>query len=181
MKNSYTLIEILVAVTIFSLAISSLTGFFLTATKSQQKSLASQELINNVSYNLEYISRAIRMAKKDDKNGVDCLSGSLVNYEINPSTQGIKFRNYQDECQEFFLEGNKLKESKNGVINNLTPDNLEVISFQVGPSDSWDQNDDEQAKVTFFLEVKGVAERSELEPSIKIQTTISQRNLDVKY
>ena len=181
MKNSYTLIEILVAVTIFFVALSSLTGFFLGATTSQQKSLASQELIDNLSYNLEYISRALRMAQKDDRGGVNCLTGSLVNYEINPSTQGIKFRNYQNECQEFFLEGNKLKESKNGVISNLTPDNLEVVLFKVGPSDSWDQNDNEQAKVTIFLEVRRKSEKTELAPLMKIQTTISQRNLDVKY
>ncbi len=181
MKNSYTLIEILVAVSLFFIVMSSLTGFFLGAITSQRKSLASQELIDNVSYTLEYISRAIRMAKKDDVNGINCLSGNKVNFEITHGGQGVKFRNYKDECQEYFLETGVLKESKNTVINNLTSSNLEVISFKIGSQSSWDQDDHEQARVTLFLEVKNKSQKPELQPTIKIQTTISQRNLDVKY
>jgi hypothetical protein len=47
---------------------------------------------------------------------------------------------------------------------------LEITSFLIGPSQSWDQEDMEQAKATFFLEMS----------SLKVQTTVSQRNLDVK-
>lgn len=181
MKNrAFTLIEIMVAVAIFAILLTTFTGFFVGAIQSQRRTLASQELIDNVSYNLEYMSRAIRMARKD-------LTGDCIpiknNYELTRGGKGIKFINYQGGCQEFFVEGEKLKENKNGIINNLTPVNLEVVSFNLGGSESWGQDQEPltQPKVTLFLEIKGKGQKPELQPSISIQTTISQRNLNVKY
>jgi type II secretory pathway pseudopilin PulG len=185
-KNGYTLIEVLAATTIFFIATSSLITFFSGAIKSQRDSLASQELIDNISYSLEYMSKALRMARKDDVGEVNCLSGSKLNYEITRFGVGIKFRNYKDYCQEFFLDNNRIKEWKNveGVIseNYLTSENIEVSLFSIGPSDSWDQDDDLQPKITIFIEMKGLLTAQESEqPVIRIQTSISQRNLDVKY
>lgn len=180
-KKGYTLVEVLVSAAIFSLIVGSLTGFFLSTTVIQKKSLSSQQILDNVSYALEYVSRAIRMAQKDDLGSVNCLTGDKVNFELTREGQGIKFRNYLDQCQEFFVEDGILKELKAGVTNSLTSANIEIVSFKIGPSTSWDQNDYEQAKVTLFLDVRGMNPRPELEPEIQIQTTISQRNLDVQY
>ena len=64
----------------------------------------------------------------------------------------------------------------------LTSDDLEVLSFKVGPTESWGQDDNKQPRITLFLEAKGVkSQKPELQPIIRIQTTISQRNLDVTY
>lgn len=201
MNKSYTLIEILVAVSIFTIVIAAPTGFLVGSLKGQQKALASQKLLDNTSYALEYISRSLRMAKKDTIGS--CISPldstNYRNYEktdfrelngIGYSGSGIKFKNYQEVCQEFFLdetEGHETKdqlmESKNGTAPvALTSDELEVVSFKIGPDDGWDQNDNNQPRVTLFLEIKGgKGQRPELRPLIKIQTTISQRNLDVPY
>jgi len=201
MSRSYTLIEVLVAVSIFTIVIAAPTGFLVGSLKGQQKALASQKLLDNTSYTLEYISRSLRMAKKDTIGS--CISPldstNYRNYEktdfrelngIGYSGSGIKFKNYQEVCQEFFLdetEGHETKdqlmESKNGTAPvALTSDELEVVSFKIGPDDGWDQNDNNQPRVTLFLEIKGgKGQRPELRPLIKIQTTISQRNLDVPY
>lgn len=171
----------MVAVGIFAILLTTFTGFFVGAVQSQRKTLASQELIDNVSYNLEYMSRAIRMARKDLVG--DCIS-IKNNYEMTSQGRGIKFKNYQGECQEFFWNDNdnRLYESKNGeTALPLTPAGLEVLSFQFGPSDSWGQGQETQPRVTLYLEIKGKGEKPELQPSIKIQTTISQRNLNVQY
>jgi len=181
MKNrAFTLIEIMVAVAIFAILLTTFTGFFLSAVQAQRKALASQELIDNVSYNLEYMSRAIRMARKDLAG--DCIS-MKNNYEITQQGRGIEFKNYQGECQEFFWNNsdNRLYESKNEEVLPLTPAGLEVLSFQLGPSDSWGQGQETQSRVTLYLEIKGKGEKPELQPEIKIQTTISQRNLNVSY
>jgi len=170
-QKSFTLVELLVAVAIFSLIVGAATGVFVSAIRAQRKSLAYQEILSQASYAMEYMSRALRMAKKD-------LDGNCIEAKLNyqKTTTGIKFENYQGICQEFYLEGNQLKENKGGNISELTSDNLKVKSFNIGPSDSWDQDDNDQPRVTLFLTIEG-KEKSE----IKIQTTISQRNLDVKY
>ena len=191
MNKSYTLIEVLVAVSIFTIIIAAPTGFLVGSLKGQQKALASQKLLDNTSYNLEYISRTLRMAKKelncsDITNPATCsclkTQGYGYNYENpNGDISAIRFINYKEECQEFFLEGDRLKESKDGVENYLTPEDLEITSLKFKLSGE-SQTDNDQPRATLFLEIKGGKDlKDELRPLIKIQTTISQRNLDVPY
>jgi prepilin-type N-terminal cleavage/methylation domain-containing protein len=173
----FTLVEMLVVIGIFSLIVGAISGIFLSGILSQRRILAEQEISDQTSYLLEYIGRALRMAKKDDLDGVNCLLGDKVNYEINSAKNEIKFRNYKDECQRFFLDGNQVKEERSGIILPLTSSALKVNSLKFelfGES----QADDFQPKVTIFLEIEG---RGRNPPKIQIQTTISQRNLDVQY
>ena len=180
MNKSYTLIEVLVAVSIFTIVIAAPAGFLVGSLKGQQKALASQKLLDNTSYTLEYISRALRMAKKE-LSAPACLSQNGLNYEITRGGDGLKFISYKEECQEFFLEGTRLKESKDGIENYLTSEALEIISLKFKLSGE-SQADTDQPRITLFLEIKGgKGQRPELQPLIKIQTTISQRNLDVPY
>lgn len=180
--KGYTLIETMVGVAIFMLILTPAVSFFVSSLKAQQKVLFSQKLLDNISYSLEYMSRTLRMAKKDTSG--NCITKNM-NYELSRGGRGIKFLNYNDICQEFYwdtaLNPRRLNEVKNGLTLPLTASDADVVSFKIGPTESWDQNDDEQPKVTIYLEVKGVkSPKPELQPDIKIQTTISQRNLDIQ-
>jgi len=180
MKNKgFTLVEMLVAVAIFSLIVGAAAGLFVSALRAQRKALATQELLSQTSYIMEYMGRAIRMAKKDDVDihgvSINCLAGDRVNYEKTRADQGIKFRNYRNVCQEFYLEGTRIKEKLDLRDNYLTGERLKVLDFNIGPADSWDQDDNYQPRVTLFLRVQG-----EEEAELKIQTTISQRSPDIK-
>ncbi|PIQ06707.1 MAG: hypothetical protein COW72_01710 [Candidatus Nealsonbacteria bacterium CG18_big_fil_WC_8_21_14_2_50_37_10] len=193
-QKGYTLIEILVAVGIFTILIAAPTGFFVGSLRGQLKTLASQKLLDNTSYTLEYISRSLRMAKKElsaDPLTACLLEGGTIlyghNYQITRGGNGLKFINYKNECQEFFLDENdhRLKESKNGAAPvALTAEDLEITSltglkFKLSGES---QADTDQPRVTLFLKIKGArGQKPELQPEIKIQTTISQRNLDVPY
>ena len=174
MKNrGFTLIETIVAVAIFSILLVVFSGFFFDAIQGQQRALVSQEIIDNVSYNLEYMSRAIRMAKKDTEG--DCIAATN-NYELTRNDRGIKFKNYEDECQEFFWDNsdNLLYEIRGADVPlPLTPAKFEVNNFIISGSETWGQDQDPltQPKIGLFLEIEG----------LKIQTTISQRNLNVKH
>ena len=176
--KGFTLIEMLVAIAIFGLLAGAFTGFMLSALQAQRRILVTQELLNNASYVLEYMSRSIRMAKKD-------INGQCITAGQNYSSDGssLKFLNYQqDECQEFFLEGGILKEKKTrfndhseSIINDLTPANLQVTNFEVtvtGDETGY------QPKVTLKLTIEGRGEKSELKPQITLQTSVSQRDLN---
>ena len=168
-NRGFTIIEMIVAVAVFTLLVSASSSIFLSSIKAQRQSLATQEVLDQTSYLMEYMSRALRMAKKD-LTGV-CTGTAKLNYAFED--QCIKFMNYQDECQQFCLDGTRLK-NEDGYY--LTSGNLNVSSFEVNllgvdqpPTDTL------QPRLTIFLMIQG-KEQSML----KIQTTISQRNPDVQ-
>jgi len=184
MNRGFTLIELLVAMTIFTLVLGSGAGLFVSAVQSQRRSLANQELLDQTSYAIEYMSRSLRMAKKE-RNAPACLSSNGLNYEIvaiEAGILGLKFINHlqDDDCQAFFIKDGQLKYRKEiGAIPktlNLTSENLTVdyLNFELSGKE---QTDNLQPRVTFSLGI----EYPEEGVSMKIQTTISQRNLDVEY
>ncbi len=191
-KNGFTLVEMLVGVTVFSLTIGTISTLLISAVSQQRAVLSSQVLLDQTSYALEYMSRAQRAAQKE-LSAPGCLSSNGLNYEIPSEYQingdenlgiGLRFINLlqNNDCQEFFLQGTKLKYKRSvGLpqesILDLTSDKLEVVSLKfnlIGKS----QDDDLQPRVTILMEVKG---KGEVEGSqrIKIQATGSQRNIDV--
>ncbi|XOB41950.1 MAG: PilW family protein [Candidatus Nealsonbacteria bacterium] len=187
-KGGFTLIEMLVAVMIFSLIIGAISGVFISGFRGQKSALSSQRLLNQTSYALEYMSRALRMASKQTTDIPACLSQEGLNYEITHNGSGLKFINHleEDDCQEFFLEGAQLKyrkkigEAGREETLDLTSSNLQITSLKFSISGEG-QEDDLQPRVTIFLALKGKGQKLEEQPELKIQTTISQRNLDVKY
>jgi prepilin-type N-terminal cleavage/methylation domain-containing protein len=175
MKKGYTLIELLVVISIFTIFISSVSGIFIFSLKTQRRVLAERELIDQTSYVLEYMGRALRMAKKDDEEEKKCLSEKR-NYEVTPDHQSIKFRNYKDECQRFYLEDGQLKEERDGKIFSLTSEDLRITKIEfylIGD----EPNDNLQPRVTISLKIM---KKDHPETEFTIQTTVSQRNLDVE-
>lgn len=183
LKKGFTLIELLITITIFSIVVTSFFGLFSSAFREQRKNLNLQYLLQNTSYLSEYMSRALRMAQKDLSG--NCLS-ALANFE-NPdgNLSKIRFLNYEGKCQEFLLESETLKVRKStdesssnfGIPEPVTPQNIRIenLRFEISGES---QLDTLQPKVTFSLNIKNKT----LEPqTLNMQTTISQRELDVQY
>lgn len=191
-QRAYTLIEVLISVAIFFTVIAGPTGLFIFSLKNQNRILSTREIVDNSSHVFEYMSRALRMARKEldcdfrgEPETCSCLkdNGYGFNYEITRQGKGIKFKTSQQPsvCQEFFWDStdNRLKESKDGSEPiPLTSDDLEVISFKFKEA-GFPQDDNDQPRVVIFLEITKKSQTQA--PKIKIQTVISQRNLDVRY
>jgi len=179
-NRGFTLIELLVAVAIFVSALTIVSTFFVSALRAQRRSLAYQELLDQTSYLMEYMSRAIRMAKKDDieiiVGGKRVVNNCLIGLKVNFGFDGgcLRFRNYRNECQHFCLVGGRLKEFRNGVGNHLSGPALRVNAFGVTLRGET-QADFLQPLVSIFLDITGREESR-----IRIQTNISQRDLDVR-
>lgn len=181
MNRGFTLVEMMVTVLIFSIVVGAVIGIFVSTIRVQRYNLVYQQLLDQTSYAMEYMSRAIRMAVKDD--GVGCISSGLNYYQSAPSR--IKFVNYDGKCQEFSREWNSTKEvyqlkvefDSGGKIP-LTSDDFDVTSlnFEVTGAPGSEHGDNVQPRVTIFMEIQGKG--SKLQPKITMQTTISQRNLD---
>lgn len=174
-QKGFTLIELLVSLAVFSLVLSMSTGVFVFSLKSQRKSLATQELLDQSSYALEYISRSLRMAQKDLTG--ECIAAK-TNYYVERDDldyfSRLVFKNYEGECQEFAWEGGQLIERKAGAENLLLADKFLVNWFDVFLTGEG-QGDNLQPKVTFAFDLRG-----EDQANIQVQTTVSQRNADIR-
>lgn len=186
-KRGFTLIELLVSVAIFATIATIVCTMFISTSKSQYKVLNSQELLDQSSYLMEYMSRAIRMAVKDVAG--DCIN-PYTNYRTNAEKDRIEFMNSGGYCREISRKENdsvyglkeEIKDQFGVEIREafLTSPDLNLASFRVAGEDSWDQPplDFKQPRVTIFLELEGIGQRPEFKPHLNIQTTISQRNFD---
>ena len=175
-KKGFTLVEVLTSVAIFSILTGGAVGFLVSGLKSQAKFLTTREIVDNSSHAVEYMSRLLRMAKKD-KEG-NCITEN-VNYETSGEGTIIKFLDFKDRCKEFTLLNNQIiVEENGGGALALTSDNLTVdfLKFEVKGGG---QEDDIQPRVTMLFEIKG--KNAQDSTGARIQTTISQRNLDIRY
>lgn len=170
MKKGFTLVEILVAVSVFSVVVTSVLGLFVSTFQNQSRSLDKSYLLSNASYVAEYMSRALRMAKKD-VNGL-CIP-QYDNYSFIAKDH-IAFLSYNGQCQEFFVDVNgRLKIKIAEAESELLPGNIVVenLSFSVSGES---QDDNLQPIVTFELKLSKGGE------SLDFQTTVSQRQIDIE-
>jgi len=168
-----TLLEIIVALSIFSIMITGAINLFSSLIKYQKNLLDRAYVLNAVSYSVEYMSKAMRMAQKDT-TGKCITTGNNFALTAGPN---IEFLNSNNDCQEFFLENGAVKVRKLGIVQNLTPSNIviEGLNFSVLGDG---QSNTLQPKVTFSLKAKSLNNAT---LSLIIQTTVSQRMLDVAY
>lgn len=176
--KGFSLVELLVTMAIFLIVVGAALGIFTSALRGQRKALATQEILSQTSYFLEYMSRAIRMAQKEI-SAPTCLSQNGLNYELTRLGKGIKFKDYGGTCQEFFVEGGQLKQLKAGAVENLTSSDFEITSFNINLLGA-SELDDIQPRVTIAFTIRGKGQKPEEKTEMKIQTSISQRNVDTR-
>jgi len=182
----FTIPELLVALLAFSLVIGGATNLLLTGIAAQRSSLATQELLDQSSFMTEYVTRVLRQARKDTAG--TCLTLANLNYEVSSngvswSAEGsgsfVRFVNGNGQCQQFSLESVRIQETIFPAPGEyLTSDNLNVTSLRFLLEGS-SQEDDVQPKVTFAMEIEGQGSKPESKPSIQLQSTVSQRRIDV--
>lgn len=184
-QRGFSLIELLVAILIFIIVIGAIVSMFVSAIKVQRYVLASQYLLDQSSYAMEYTSKALRMAKKDLTG--NCLP-AFTNYaEGRVAGESLMFQKEVPTeppslaCKEFFLEDSQLKdyEDGRGVLPLTSGNRLEALDFGVAGF-GWEQPPDDtlQARVTMSLGIRALG--GEPQPRIRLQTTVSQRDLDLK-
>ncbi len=99
----FTLVELLVSVSLFAFIILSVTGLFKLSIDSQRQSLANQNIQDSLKYFFEMTSKEMRMAKTNEG---DC--SGIPNQEIFFLTnvgnnQELRFKNYYDQCVSYYL------------------------------------------------------------------------------
>jgi len=175
-KMGFTLLELVVSIFLFSVVMGSITTIFILSVRQQRIILKNQNVLDQTSYALEFMSRSLRMAGRDSSGS--CVGVAECNYAT--TSNGIKFKNNLDggDCQEFFLENDQLKYKKSswpaeGIPLTATSSiKVKQLKFEVKGNC---ESDNIQPLVTIFLDIENPMQGGE---KIKIQTSISQRNLD---
>lgn len=213
----FTLIELIVVMAVFLFIIGAAISIFISIFHQQKRILVEQEILNQISYVEEHMSKALRTAKvASTDSDKDCLGEDNLGYiylltHPDQTYRGIKFLNQLDPdssnnpiCQEFFVDVASstdprlvLWEKKGtGAPVAITSANLQVdpenpIRFSINGSDDSPvscpdpcgalNEDLIQPRVTILLNVKITGgNQNDLGYLRTIQTTVSQRNLNVK-
>jgi prepilin-type N-terminal cleavage/methylation domain-containing protein len=189
-NKGLSLVELLIAVSIFGFLAVALIGIFVSAMNAQSSVLQNQEIISQASYALEYMDRSIRMALRDDAG--DCVGIAGKNYNTASGITFLAFDTMAEEepyyrCKRFYLDDddNKIKEQKSidetaanfGTGVELTSSKVKINSLVF--SVVGDVVDTAQPQVTILIDIESNNRRLTPLPGMVLQTTISQRNLNI--
>jgi len=160
-RAGFTLVELLVAMAVFSIVVAIATGGFIRALRTQRQLVAFASANSNVSLVLEQMAREIRVGREFSQQDRERISfvngrGDLVTYAYDPDLETI------------------LKTTGDGSPQPLTSQNVSVrnLTFLT----QFLGEDDYPARVTVRVGVapKEVGVSTSV---IRIQTTVSARSL----
>ena len=174
----FTLLETTIAMGIFAVVISVTLGAFILSIQTQRVVLAEKAVSENINFALEFMSRQIRVARRDGA-GV-CIS---LDDTLEVSGSQISFINGANDCVRFFLSGNTI------VYENITTGSGTIpltdssvirivgLSFFIQGERSGDSG---QPRATIVLRASGAGQSLEAQGvTFNIQTTVSTRALDI--
>lgn len=159
-KNAFTLIELIVGMTIFIIVISVVLSLFMTGLRGQRNIIAQQNVQDNARYLLGFIAKELRMGEIDSVSNstleITRPDGESVTYVFNSADKTIE----------------RTDSSTSGPINS---DNVLITGsfYGLGIGD-----DNQQPRITIIMKVETIGEKEEEKVEINIQTTLSQRNLE---
>lgn len=162
-ENGFTLIELIVAVFVFSILVFMAGGTFVGALAVQKRALNIKKAEENAKFILELMAREIRVANPITTADTGC-----------PGVSSFSFRHPVNGTIEYFLSGSQVHRRVNGIDTVISSPDADVsrLSFCVSGNGS---NDDRQPRVTVILGLKAV--NAAEADAFDLQTTVSQRVL----
>lgn len=144
--RGFTIVELAIVIAIFLFIIGAAISIFLSIVQRQKEVLSEQEILNQVSFVEEHMSKALRSAKV--ATGSTCIPEGYIYLLTDPDAnnvyEGIQFINGNEPesnmCYKFYLDSNNiLQEIKStgtidyGYTLALTAPSLKFNSDGVSP------------------------------------------------
>jgi len=130
--KSFTIVEILVAMSLFSLVVVTVLTTFSKITQTQFEISDMQNLQDNARYIFDSISREVRTAVFDSDGS--CISAEHV-FETNGDNDSLKFLDQYGNCIEYVLTVDKkvIKIVDDDVVNalDIMSEDVETDEFRV--------------------------------------------------
>ena len=165
-KDGFTLIELIVAIGVFSTIVSIAVGGFVSALRTQRQTVALIAANSNASLTMEQMAREIRA-------GFDfCLPGQCI------GTSELSFKNAAGDVVTYRLNGvsGAVERGISGNFSPLTAENVSIryLHFVLSGNDS---RDGLSPRITVSMGVSS-KELGVAGSVVNIQTTVSARVLD---
>lgn len=135
-KKAFTLVEVMVAVTIFSMAIVVAFAVFSRSIDSQSKSTASKNLQESLSYAMSYMMNDLATARPG--GGASCSASACSGDNLffcSPNEQTLYFMDGQNDCVAYQLvedgDFNRLRVNRAGHQTFLILGDIDINSFKV--------------------------------------------------
>jgi prepilin-type N-terminal cleavage/methylation domain-containing protein len=179
-NKGMTLLEMMVALGIFSVFMLSATAIFQSVVESQRTSFGGQNEQESMRYALEVMAREIRSAQRDGASSA-CpsawgLSGNIYKTYPSPFNNRLVLKNKDGQCVYYFIDNKRLRIYRGDADYNIsksafiTPDEVKInsINFQVYDTGGI------QPKVSLLMDLEVIGKEINKQ-KMKIQTTISSR------
>lgn len=174
-QKGFTLIEAVVATSVFAFVVSAVLGVYISITQLDSKTRSQRAVTQNARYIMEYLGKEIR-------NGT-------VNYAAYPGQNANNTEtnayiiNQAGESERFYISGTDLKLEKAAGTTNLNSSSVRVTNFKVlvGPSTTpftvaASPTVNEQPRVTIIMELtSNIGNRGTDQAKIDLQSTFAVR------
>lgn len=166
-KKGVTLIELIVAMAIFSVLMLATLDIFKMVIEGQRNAIGSQDIQESMRYALEVMSKEIRMAQKvTDECGV---TGNGI-YAV--SADRLYFKNKDSKCVIYELASDRLQITRGADLGFITPSIIKLSNLKFNVVDGASV----QSRVTISTDVE--ISKGTHKQSMKIQTTVSSRHYE---
>ncbi|HEU5114396.1 MAG TPA: type II secretion system protein [Candidatus Paceibacterota bacterium] len=188
MKRGFTLIEVLVSVSIFAMVMLVATGSVFSIVAANKKSHALKSVMTNLDFALESMMREIRLGSKYAcgasvplSSTADCSAGDTVlrikaNRDVN-GDGNYSSSDINDQIEYSFVGGRIQKKIYDTTTTsfNITAAEVQITSLKFYVTGSA-AGDGKQPKVVIV--VQGYAGSGTSQSNFNIQTTVTQRAVD---
>jgi prepilin-type N-terminal cleavage/methylation domain-containing protein len=183
MKKGFTLIEVLVSVSIFSVVMLIATGSVFTIVEANKKTHSLKSVMTNLNFALESMTRDMRVGFHYVCNDIgDCQSGGTVfRYKANRDVNDDGFYDDNDQIEYTLVTSGGTSRIYKRVYGSsdpaiaITAEEIYITSMKfyvVGSA----ANDGKQPKVV--ITIQGYAGVEGTRSEFNIETTVSQRSID---
>jgi Tfp pilus assembly protein PilW len=187
-KKGFTLVELMVSLSIFIVIMTVVMGAILSVLNLNTISQSRKTAMDNLNFSLETMTRSIRFGTTYDCASVPPLSsphdcstgGNSLTFVASDGTQ-VKYALSNGIITESVNNGTALPLTSGEVtVQNLTFWVLGSAAFVQGTGSCSSPNNCQQPRV--IIDVSGIAggaNKPATQASFQIQTTVSQRKLDI--
>lgn len=181
-RAGFTLIEMVVAIGIFSLVVVTATGITLNSYKARQKAANVQEVYDNARFSLELMTKELRTGVSYQLATFCSLSGTAIKFK---ATSGWRMYYLDSARKQIFRATTNITDTSqcdggaSDAFEPFTDSNVAIEQLAFYLKGAAAGSSDGQPMVTITTKVSSLNSRFGPETNIQIQTTITSRIRDL--